>query len=157
MKISELIKKYDSQNQYNVLIESYKQIENAWNTEIIQDKIQVNKLENIVISGMGGSAISGDLLKCFLHDEIKIPLIVNRDYSIPNYADSKTLVIISSYSGNTEESISSLQDSLNKKCSIVAISTGGKVKEIAHQNNLPWIKLQEGFQPRFALGTSFFT
>ena len=157
MKISELIKKYDTQNQYNVLIESYKQIENAWNTEIIQDKIQVNKLENIVISGMGGSAISGDLLKCFLLDEIKIPLIVNRDYSIPNYADSKTLVIISSYSGNTEESISSLQDSLNKKCSIVAISTGGKVKEIAHQNNLPWIKLQEGFQPRFALGTSFFT
>jgi len=157
MKISELIKKYDTQNQYNVLIESYKQIENAWDTEINPDKIQVNELNNIVVSGMGGSAISGDLLKCFLNEEIKIPLIVNRYYSVPDYVNPKTLVIISSYSGNTEESISSLQDALKKKCGIIVISTGGKVKEIAQQNNLPWIRLQEGFQPRYALGTSFFT
>jgi len=157
MKTEEFIKKYDVQNQFKVLIETYKQIEEAWKTAVEQDKISNDELNNIIISGMGGSAISGDLLKCFLSDELKIPVVVNRDYFLPNFADSKTLVIISSYSGNTEESISSLQDALKKKCNIIAVSTGGKIKELANKNNLPWIKLQEGFQPRYSLGASFFT
>jgi glucose/mannose-6-phosphate isomerase len=157
MKLEEFVKKYDKQNQYHVLVESYKQIESAWNAEVNLKHSSKNELNNIIISGMGGSAISGDLLKCFLKDEISIPIIVNRDYSIPSYADEKSLVIISSYSGNTEESISSFQDTLKKNCIIIAVSTGGKIIELVKKNNIPWIKLQKGLQPRYALGTSFFT
>ena len=157
MKTEELIKKYDTQNQFRVLVESYQQIENAWDTKINLNKDLFAEPNNIVISGMGGSAISGDLLKCFLRDEIKIPIAVNRDYSFPAFVNAKTLVIISSYSGNTEESISSFQDALKKKCKIITVSTGGKIKELAQKNNIPWIKLQAGYHPRYALGTSFFT
>ena len=157
MKSEEFFKKYDTQNQYHVLVESYKQIENAWNAEVNLKQNSLSELNSIIISGMGGSAISGDLLKCFLKNEINIPIIVNRDYSIPSFANAKSFVIISSYSGNTEESISSFQDALKKKCIIIAVSTGGIIKELAKKNNISWLKLQEGFQPRYALATSFFT
>lgn len=157
MKTKDFVKKYDAQNQFKVLAETYKQVEYAWNIKIKPGKIVKEKIRNIVISGMGGSAISGDLLKCFLSDELKIPLSVNRDYQLPEFANSKTLVIISSYSGNTEESISSLYDALKKKCKIITVSTGGKIEELAKKNKLPWIKLKEGFQPRYSLGVSFFT
>ena len=106
MEIKKLIKKHDTQNQFNVLVESYKQIENAWENKVDIDSSYTKNINNIVVAGMGGSAISADLLKPFLRDELQIPLFVNRDYVLPKFADEKTLVIISSYSGNTEETIS---------------------------------------------------
>jgi len=157
MGIKKLIKKHDTQNQFKVLVESYKQIEYAWNNKLNIDSSFEKNINNIVIAGMGGSAISGDLLKPFLSDEVQIPLYVNRDYFLPNYADEKTLVIISSYSGNTEESISCFKEAVKKGCKIIAVSTGGLIKNFADENNLPCINLKKGFQPRFALGVSFFS
>lgn len=157
MKIKELIKKHDKQNQFQVLIDSYKQIDFAWSNEINLDSIMSETISSIIICGMGGSAISADLLGCILYDELKISLSVIRDYNLPNYIDNNTLAIISSYSGNTEETVSCFNEALKRKCKIVSVSTGGQVKNIADENNIPWIKLQEGFQPRFALGASLFT
>ncbi len=157
MKIEELIKKNDTQNQFQVLIDSYKQIENAWNNKIDLEDESKNEFNNIIVAGMGGSAISADLLKSFLGNELRIPLQVCRDYSLPYYANENSLVIISSYSGNTEETISCLEDAIQKKCKVIIVSTGGKVKTIAQENNIPWINLQKGFQPRYALGVGFFT
>jgi glucose/mannose-6-phosphate isomerase len=157
MEIKKLIKKYDTQNQFNVLVESFMQIEYAWENKIDMDSSYAKNVNNIVVAGMGGSAISADILKPFLRDELQIPLFVNRDYILPKFADEKTLVIISSYSGNTEETISCFEQAVKKGCKIIAVSTGGWIKKFADQNDVPCINLKEGFQPRFALGVSFFT
>jgi len=157
MEIKNLITKYDTQNQFNVLVESYSQIEYAWLNKVDIDSSYAKKISNIVVAGMGGSAISGDLLKSFLRDELQIPLHVNRDYDLPKFVDKKTLVIVSSYSGNTEESISCFKEAAKKGCKIIAVSTGGLLMKFADEKNFPCIKLKAGFQPRFALGVSFFT
>ncbi|MHC1738619.1 MAG: bifunctional phosphoglucose/phosphomannose isomerase [Ignavibacteriaceae bacterium] len=154
--ITELVKKYDPQNQFDVLRNSYSQIEYAWNNKIDLKETDVSKIENIVISGLGGSAISGDLMSNYLREDIKYPLFVNRGYSLPHFASEKTLVIISSYSGNTEETVEVLQDALKRRCRIVCLTTGGKIGTIAKENNLPIVNLKPGFQPRYALGLSFF-
>ena len=157
MEIKKLIKKHDTQNQFNVLVESYRQIEYAWENKVDIDSSYTKNINNIVVAGMGGSAISADLLKPFLRDELQIPLFVNRDYVLPKFADENTLVIISSYSGNTEETISCFKEAVKKGCKIIAVSTGGWIKTFAGKNNFPCINLKKGFQPRFALGVSFFT
>lgn len=157
MKVKEFVQKYDPQNQFEVLINSYKQIEYAWNNEFSLTKIDTSAIGNIIVSGLGGSAISADLLKNFLADELRLPYLVNRNYHLPKFANEKTLFIASSYSGNTEETISALNDAIKNKCKIVCITTGGKIEEIAKSNNIDCIKLQKGFQPRYALGLSFFS
>jgi len=157
MTIKEFVQKYDSQNQFDVLIKSYLQIENAWNNQIKINGINPSGISNIVISGLGGSAISADLIKNFLRDEVSIPIFVNRNYSLPLFANKKTLFIASSYSGNTEETISSLKQAIELGCKIICISTGGEIESIAKSNNINCIKVQEGFQPRYSLGLSFFS
>ena len=87
MKIKKLIEKHDTQNQFNVLVESYSQIEYAWKNKVDIDSSYTKNINNIVIAGMGGSAISADLLKTFLMDELQIPLFVNRDYVLPKFAE----------------------------------------------------------------------
>jgi glucose/mannose-6-phosphate isomerase len=157
MSIEDLIKVHDSNNQFQVLVDTYQQIENAWATEVNLNSDTSDEIKNIIVAGMGGSAISADLLSSFLSDELTIPFSSCRDYSLPKFADENSLVIASSYSGNTEETISCLKDALNRGCKIIVVSTEGEVKKIASENNLPWISLQKGFQPRFALGASFFS
>lgn len=157
MNIYEMIKKHDKSNQFNVLKESYKQIEYAWNNKFDVASIDISKIKNIILTGLGGSAIGGELLQNYLKKELNYPYAVNRNYELPNYADDNTLVIASSYSGNTEETISALNHAIKKKCQVVCITTGGRVEEIAKQNKFPAAMLQKGFQPRYALWVNFFT
>jgi len=157
MEINDYVTKYDPQNQFDVLVNSYLQIENAWNNQIKISKINPSEISNIIISGLGGSAISADLIKNFLKEELSIPLFVNRNYSLPKFANEKTLFIASSYSGNTEETISSLKQAVELGCKIICISTGGEIESIAKSKNITCIKVQEGFQPRYSLGLSFFS
>ena len=157
MTIKEFVHKYDPQNQFDVLVNSYLQIENAWNNQIKISEINPSEISNIIISGLGGSAISADLIKNFLRDELSIPLFVNRNYSLPKFANEKTFFIASSYSGNTEETISSLKQAIELGCKIICISTGGEIESIAKSKNITCIKVQKGFQPRYSLGLSFFS
>ena len=157
LSIKDFISKYDTQNQFEVLRNYYKQIEYAVSNQLPELNFISDDIEKIIITGLGGSAISADLLKNFLKDELKLPIYVNRNYHLPPFADENTLVICSSYSGNTEETLSAFNDALKNDCKIVCISTGGKLKKLAEENNLPFIQLQDGFQPRFALGLSFFS
>lgn len=157
MNIIDYVKKYDPQNQFDVLRDSYKQIEFAWNNKFDLAHININNITNIVISGLGGSAISADLIKNFLGSELNLPVVINRNYNLPKFVGKNTLFIASSYSGNTEETISSLHQAIDLGCIIICITTGGEVETIAKKHNLPLIKLQAGFQPRYALGLSFFS
>ncbi|HSD62236.1 MAG TPA: bifunctional phosphoglucose/phosphomannose isomerase [Ignavibacteriaceae bacterium] len=157
MKLKDYVSKYDPQNQFNVLIDTWKQVEFAWNNNIDTGTFKTKKFRNIIVCGLGGSAISADILHNFLKDELKIPLFVNRNYNLPAFADKNTLLIISSYSGNTEETISCLKEGLDKQYNIICVSTGGKVEEIAMEHNILLVKMKPGFQPRYALGSSFFS
>jgi len=157
MTITELVKKYDPENQFDVLKNSYRQIEYAKNNQYHLSAINTNRIKHIIITGLGGSAISGDLMINFLQNEIKLPVQVNRNYSLPNYADESTLLLASSYSGNTEETISVVTEALKRKCQIICLTTGGEIKNIAEKQSLPIVHLQKGFQPRYSLGLSFFS
>lgn len=157
MDIKEYVKKYDPQNQFDVLVNSYKQIEFAWNNKFDVSEIDTSKISNIIVSGLGGSAISADLMRNFLGEELKVPYFVNRNYDLPNFAGANTLFVASSYSGNTEETISALNQAVKLGCQIVCITTGGAVEQIASSNKIACVKVQKGFQPRYALGLSFFS
>ena len=157
MKLSEYVSKYDPQNQFDVLINTYSQIEFVEKQKIDLSIYKGNVFTSIVVAGLGGSAISGDLLLNFLKDELKVPLVVNRGYNLPLFADQNTFVIASSYSGNTEETISVMKQALKKGCAVAALSTGGKVREIAKESNVPLLNVKPGYQPRYTLGLSFFS
>lgn len=109
----------------------------------------------IIILGMGGSAIGGDLARCYLAGKSTVPIIVNRSYDLPVYAKEGSLVIASSYSGDTEETLSAFEQAVERKLPIVCITTGGKLGERAKQLGLPVISQPPGFQPRAALAYSF--
>jgi len=146
---------FDKQNLYMVLKESWQQAENAWKS-IDLSGIDKEKIDNIIVTGLGGSAISGDILKNFINGELEKPLMVNRTYNLPAYAGRNTLVIASSYSGDTEETISVFKSAIERGCSIVALTSGGEIEKLALENNINIVKLQKGFQPRYALYNSFF-
>ncbi len=157
MTLTEYTEKYDSQNQFKVLVETFMQVDSAWNNEFDIGTLKDKKFRNIIVSGLGGSAISGDLIGNFLKDELSLPYFVNRNYTLPLFADKNTLVLISSYSGNTEETISVLEEGIKKNCQMICITTGGKVEQIAEKTKIPLVKMKPGFQPRYALGSSFFS
>lgn len=158
MTLKELIAKNDPENQYNVLLNYYQQINSSWFREISLSPETLNFTPGtIIISGMGGSAISGNLFKNFSRDELNIPLEIVRSYQLPPYANEKTLLIASSYSGNTEETISALEEGIERGCKIICVTTGGRMKEIAEANSLSLVTLFPGFQPRFSIGQSFFS
>lgn len=110
---------------------------------------------NMVILGMGGSAIGGDLFRALFENELRIPVVINRDYNIPRFVDSHTLVVASSYSGNTEETLSGYQQARERGAMVMAFCTGGKLKEQAHSDGYPVVTIPGGLSPRAALGYSF--
>ena len=124
---------------------------------IAQDtKIAFTKrdFKNIVFAGLGGSAIGADLVKSYLYFESKVPISAAREYELPAYVDSSTLVFVSSYSGNTEETLSAYSEALGKGSHIIAFSSGGKLKEYAAKDKITFIEIPKGLPPRAALGYS---
>jgi glucose/mannose-6-phosphate isomerase len=111
-------------------------------------------IQNILVTGLGGSGIGGTILSELVSATCSVPIIVNKDYFLPGFVNGNSLIIISSYSGNTEETLEAMQQALNKKAQIVCITSGGKVEEIAKQNNLDVIKIPGGHPPRSCIGYS---
>ena len=119
-------------------------------------RINPRKVRNIVITGLGGSAIGGDLIRSYAAGELRLPLIVNRTYTLPRFVDEHTLVIVSSYSGNTEETIAAHREASRKKAQVVAVTSNGETARIAHRLHQPLVIIPKGFPPRAALAYSFF-
>jgi len=115
-----------------------------------------NDFNRVVFCGMGGSAIGGDIISALACEHSEIPCFVNRNYGLPSYADSKTLAVIMSYSGNTEETLSALEKARERGCLIVCVSSGGQVEKIAVKDKLPMVKIPGGYPPRCAMGYLFF-
>jgi len=109
------------------------------------------KIRNVIVSGMGGSGISGDIVRDVLSEELHLPSIVNKCARLPAFANENTLLILVSYSGNTEETMHVFQTGLKRKIPMVAIASGGILEGEARKNEVPVIKLPEGYPPRTAL------
>ncbi len=110
----------------------------------------------LIVTGLGGSAIGGDILRSVTGPQLRVPLTVNRDYALPGCVDASTLVVACSYSGNTEETLSAYQHARRAGASIVCISSGGKLAALAKADAVPVLRLPGGLPPRAALGHSLF-
>jgi len=155
---AKLVRSVDKANMFGVLRNFHAQVKAAINIGSKADLTKFDKysMRNIIITGLGGSAIGGDLIRSYTQYEGKIPVFVNRNYTLPSFAGTGTLVIVSSYSGNTEETTSAYLHAIENKCSIICITSGGEVEKIAKKNKHTLIKIPGGLQPRCALGYSFF-
>ena len=108
------------------------------------------KISNVVIVGMGGSAIGGDIVRRLALSESKVPVRVHRDYGLPAFVDENTLVIASSYSGNTEETLSAFTEALGNRSRKLVIASGGKLKQLAEQECIPAFVIDYQAPPRAA-------
>ena len=137
------------------LIEGFSaQLQEALNIASKAVLTKKNNIQNIIVTGLGGSGIGGTILSELIQDECSIPVLVNKDYFLPAYVNSNTLVIISSYSGNTEETVSAMKQAIVKKAQVICITSGGKIKELADQNNFDTIIIPGGKPPRSCIGFS---
>lgn len=118
-------------------------------------KKPASKIRNVIITGLGGSGIGGSIVSQIVDQEVRVPVVVNKDYFLPAFADKHSLVIVSSYSGNTEETLAAMNTAIEKGCTIACITSGGKVLEIAREKGLDHIVIPGGMPPRSCLAYSF--
>tara|TARA_Y100000589_G_scaffold63590_1_gene54998 strand:+ start:9316 stop:10302 length:987 start_codon:yes stop_codon:yes gene_type:complete len=110
-----------------------------------------SQINNIIIAGQGGSGIGGMIVKNLLIDKLSIPVYLNQDYTLPAFADEKSIFIASSYSGNTEETLSSLKKAQKRNCNIFCICSGGELLKIAEENDYDHVVIPSGGAPRAML------
>jgi glucose/mannose-6-phosphate isomerase len=112
--------------------------------------------KNIVVLGMGGSAIGGEILCDWLKDRLPTPIEVCRDYILPAYVNRDTLLFAISYSGNTEETLNAFLTAIKRGCTVLTLTSGGLLKEFSSKMKLPQLKIPSGLQPRAAIPYIFF-
>ena len=140
---------------FQKILEFPEQLKTGWEIgRRTRNPVKFSKIENIVFSGMGGSAIAGDVVKSVLGGSLPVPMVVNRGYDLPSFAGRRTLFIASSYSGDTEETLSASEQAVKRGCAVVCASSGGKVGRLAKEKGYPWYVLPPGYPPRSALGFS---
>ena len=146
------IKKYDTKNVF-ISVELFpKQCKSTWET--IYANRSRNSVNNILVAGMGGSALGAYILQSL--DIFTVPITMSHDYVIPAWVDEKTLVLAISYSGGTEETLSAIKKAIGKNAQVVCITTGGDLEKIAREFNLELRKINSKYnpcnQPRFGVG-----
>ena len=151
----QVFRQLNSEGMLRCLSEMPWQCQQAWemtmNFDLPRDYSKVNK---VVLLGMGASAIAAELVSSLVVSEAKLPIFICRDYDLPAFVDAKTLVIASSYSGMTEETLSSFEQALKTEAKKLVITTGGKLRIMAAERNIPVFSFHYQAQPRAALGFS---
>ncbi len=148
--------KLDPGNMLGEIHSLPEQLEAAWKLGHELPHPGIKDIDRIVIAGMGGSAIGADLLSAYIAPFCPVPVFVHRDYDLPAWAaGERTLVIASSHSGNTEETLSAAQKALQKGCQLFVLSTGGKLAELAREREAALWQFEHAGQPRAAVGYSF--
>jgi len=153
------IKKIDLENVLGSIMELPKQCEDAWeNAKNIVVPESYRDVSNIIMSGMGGSGLGARIIESVYHDQLKYPLIRINNYNLPKFADHHSLVICSSYSGETEETISTAKEAIERNCKWMAIGTGKSLIDLAKEKSVPYYKIEPKYnpsnQPRMAIGYS---
>jgi glucose/mannose-6-phosphate isomerase len=152
-------KKIDRQNMLGEIDNLPNQLQSAWELgkqQSVEGLGSIQDLSRVLISGMGGSAIGADLLAAYIAPTCRIPVVVHRDYSLPAWVQgSGTLVIVSSHSGNTEETLAAFEAAKKAGCRMLAICTGGELEERSRDAKIPTWTFKHKGQPRAAVGFSF--
>ncbi len=146
------INQTDKSNMINILKSIPEQIAEA--VKLAKDVKITEPIKKIMVAGMGGSAICGDILKAYLKDKINVE--INKNYFLPELVGKETLLFIVSYSGNTEETISAFRTAQRKNMNMVVITAGGKLEELSKISKTPCIIIPKAFQPRAAIAYLFF-
>lgn len=154
MNIKQAVETIDKSNYIRFLEEFPDQLQDALALKIPEVAKQKSDIRNVVIAGMGGSAIGGELVQSIYYDEIPVPLQVVRDYNLPSFVNRNSFVIVSSYSGNTEETLSAYRQALQTGAAVICITTGGMLAQKAKGDRIPVVFLPKGYQPRAAVGYS---
>lgn len=151
----EEVRQMDAGEMLKVLYELPEQCQKAWeiglNTSVNPD----GEYDQVLVTGLGGSAIGGDLLRVYALSKLKIPVLVNRDYTVPEFVGPRTLVFAASYSGNTEETLSAYANARQRGAKVVCLTTGGKLAEMAQKDGVTLITIPDGISPRAATGYLF--
>jgi len=148
--------RYDQQNMLWHLQHLADQLSNGWKLGLNQEMPDLNSFKHIIVVGVGGSAIGADLVQNYVSKQLSIPLNLIRDYEIPAWVSgSSFLVVGSSHSGNTEEVLAALEVAHKRGCTLLGISTGGQLADLAITLNFPLWKYDYQGQPRAAVGYSF--
>ncbi len=152
----ERFKQLDTLNMLGEIDNLPDQLANAYQLGMKHALPDWKNFRQVVIAGMGGSAIGADLLASYCASLAPLPVSVHRDYSLPVYArGQETLVICSSHSGNTEETLDAFESARKAECRIVVVCTGGELAKRAKENNIPIWTFDHAGQPRAAVGFSF--
>lgn len=151
-----VMKDLDKSNYYNEILNLPVHLKTGWDIGYSrQFKNQNTRIDRVIACGMGGSAIGADLAVAYARGECQLPIVVNREYDLPAWASGKnTLVIASSHSGNTEETISCFRQAQTRNCSILVVSTGGDLEKLAEEAGVDHLKFSHTGQPRAAVGFS---
>ncbi len=147
------LEELDSSDMLETLSEFPEQIEE------VLDRLKLNLLpfkpDNIVVTGMGGSGIVGDVLQSFLANRIGMPIYVNKDYTLPSFVGENTLLFVVSYSGNTEETLNAAKIGIKRGAKVVAISSNGELEEMCREKGMVFIEAPKGYHPRAAIAFMF--
>lgn len=144
-----VIHERDAQDALGVVEKQWKQLQYDFGIDLKPD----SEMNNVVLGGMGGSALAASLLVSW--PGLNVPFEIVRSYTLPDYVDENTLFIASSYSGNTEETLATLKEAEARNCQIVVVAAGGALEEIAKDKNYPFFQIPSGFQPRMAVFYNF--
>jgi len=144
-----VLKQRDPSGALTIAATQYTQAQ--FTADIANEEHDGRPIPNVVVAGMGGSALAALLVKGWLKSELSVPFEVVRTYDLPEYVDKNTLVIASSYSGNTEETLSGLEEAMAKGAQLGVIASGGKLMEAALANNITSVWLPADIQPRMAV------
>ena len=144
-----VIRQRDPQGALEVAAAQYTQTQFA--AEISNPEHDHRPITRVVVAGMGGSALAALVVKSWLKNRLNVPFEIVRTYTLPHYVDSQTLVIASSYSGNTEETVSCLADAQAREAQVAVAAAGGKLIEQAKQCDIAYVKLPADLQPRMAV------
>lgn len=156
----EAIAQLDKSNMLGSVEALYKQLTQAWEETQALSFTPKTEIREVVLAGMGGSALGADVIKTLYKHELKVPFDVVRDYTLPGYVSEDTLVILASYSGTTEEIVACAQDAINRKAQVMVIAAGGTLIELAKEHG--WTHYQinpthnPSNQPRMAIGYAVF-
>jgi len=152
----EHIETIDTQDMWQLLVN----FPNQWDesikqTEDLDLKLDTDRINNVCFAGMGGSAIGADLLKAYSYDSCPVPVQVVRHYRIPSWVDEHTLFVGCSFSGNTEETLSALNEAKERGAQLIGITSGGELMLKARKEEFNLVRIPGGMPPRTALGYSF--
>lgn len=154
--VKQLHSTYDKDDMLGKVTGFPAQMREAWDIgRAFAPSVPTGDFGRVLVCGMGGSAIGGDLLRCFLGERLRVPVIGCRDYRVPGYLAEGAFVIISSYSGNTGETLGCYESLRGTSATLVAVTSGGKIAELAAQDGVPLCRIPGGMPPRSAIGYSF--